>query len=194
MHRSPPAKVRWSVIWQSTHAVPSAGGGRAVLTDRATASGKYSGENTVGIVKTPTKSRFSLGLTPFLLARAKEMGCLASGPNDTAHTERRARTNVKRGNPRRGFPLDPLLRFNKHKRVPRSAERGGTYVRRRAKRISRRTPCIMSTSTPPQPLHSSRHSARAMAAALPPLRFISMCVYCPPCGYEKSPAGRALGV
>ncbi len=94
-----------------------------------------------------------------------------------------------------GFPpRTPFLIFNKHQEVPRSAERGGTYVRRRTKRISRRTPCIMSTSTPPQPLHSSRHSARAMAAALPPLRFISMCVYCPPCGYEKSPAGRALGV
>ena len=32
------------------------------------------------IKKTPTKGRFSLGQTPFLLARAKEMGCLAAGP------------------------------------------------------------------------------------------------------------------
>ena len=64
----------------------SAGGGRAILTGRATAHGKYSVENTVGIVKTPTKGRFSLGLTPFLLARAKEMGCLAVGPYATAHT------------------------------------------------------------------------------------------------------------
>ena len=94
MHRSPPAKVRWSVIWQSTHVVVSAGGGRAVLTGRATAYGKYSVENTVGIVKTPTKSRFSLGLTPFLLARAKEMGCLAAGLYDIAHTERHTRRNV----------------------------------------------------------------------------------------------------
>ena len=33
------------------------------------------------IKKIRTKGRFSLGLTPFLLARAKEMGCLAAGRN-----------------------------------------------------------------------------------------------------------------
>ena len=38
------------------------------------------------IKKIRTKGRFSLGLTPFLLARAKEMGCLAVGPYVTAHT------------------------------------------------------------------------------------------------------------
>ena len=38
------------------------------------------------IKKIRTKGRFSLGLTPFLLARAKEMGCLAAGPYVTAHT------------------------------------------------------------------------------------------------------------
>ena len=38
------------------------------------------------IKKIRTKGRFSLGLTPFLLARAKEMGCLAAGPYHTAHT------------------------------------------------------------------------------------------------------------
>ena len=38
------------------------------------------------IKKIRTKCRFSLGLTPFLLARAKEMGCLAAGPHVTAHT------------------------------------------------------------------------------------------------------------
>ena len=48
------------------------------------------------IKKIRTKGRFSLGLTPFLLARAKEMGCLAVGPYHTAHTERRTRRNVKK--------------------------------------------------------------------------------------------------
>ena len=38
------------------------------------------------IKKIRTKGRFSLGQTPFLLARAKEMGCLAAGPYATAHT------------------------------------------------------------------------------------------------------------
>ena len=31
---------------------------------------------------------------------------------------------IKGGTPGEGSPLNPLLRFNKHKRVPRSAERG----------------------------------------------------------------------
>ena len=48
------------------------------------------------IKKTRTKGRFSLGQTPFLLARAKEMGCLAVGPYHTAHTERRTRKSVKK--------------------------------------------------------------------------------------------------
>ena len=47
------------------------------------------------------------------------------GPTTTsqrigAHAE----TKRKGGTPGEGSPLDPLLRFNKHKRVPRSAERG----------------------------------------------------------------------
>ena len=48
------------------------------------------------IKKTRTKGRFSLGLTPFLLARSKEMGCLAAGPYHTAYTERRTRKSAKK--------------------------------------------------------------------------------------------------
>ena len=42
-------------------------------------------------------------------------------PNKTAHTQKR---KEKGGTPGEGSPLNPLLRFNKHKRVPRYAERG----------------------------------------------------------------------
>ena len=61
------------------------------------------------IKKIRTKGRFSLGLTPFLLARAKEMGCLAAGPYHTAYTERRTRTSVKKKGepPARVPPLTP---------------------------------------------------------------------------------------
>ena len=47
------------------------------------------------IVKTSTKSRFSLGLTPFLLARAKEMGCLAAGRSVKRPAQRRTRASEK---------------------------------------------------------------------------------------------------
>ena len=76
------------------------------------------------IVKIRTK-RFSLTARHRFFWQDKRNGVeRAAGPYATAHTQRRTRTNVKRGNPRRGFPLDPLLRFCEHRGVPRSAERG----------------------------------------------------------------------
>ena len=71
------------------------------------------------------KALFFGGSTPFLWASTKEMGSNGRAgqrppPNVSAHTHKR---KEKGGTPGEGSPLDPLLRFNKHKGVPRSAER-----------------------------------------------------------------------
>ena len=73
------------------------------------------------------KALFFGGSTPFLWASTKEMGSKGRTghrppPNVSAHTYK-AKIR-KGGTPGEGSPLDPLLRFMKHKRVPRSAERG----------------------------------------------------------------------
>ena len=73
-----------------------------------------------------SKALFFGGSTPFLWASTKEMGSKGRArqrklPNVTAHTYK---AKKKGGTPGEGSPLDPLLRFNKHKGVPRSAERG----------------------------------------------------------------------
>ena len=72
------------------------------------------------------KALFFGGSTPFLWASTKEMGSNGrtgqrKPPKETAHTHK---SKEKGGTPGEGSPLDPLLRSNKHKRVPRSAERG----------------------------------------------------------------------
>ena len=74
------------------------------------------------------KALFFGGSTPFLWASIKEMGSKGRTshrppPNVSAHTHN-PKEQIKGGTPGEGSPLDPLLRFNKHKRVPRSAERG----------------------------------------------------------------------
>ena len=73
------------------------------------------------------KALFFGGSTPFLWASTKEMGSNGRTshrppPSVTAHTYNAKK--IKGGTPGEGSPLDPLLRLNKHKRVPRSAERG----------------------------------------------------------------------
>ena len=73
------------------------------------------------------KALFFGGSTPFLWASTKEMGSNGrtrqrQPPKVSAHTQNAKK--IKGGTPGEGSPLDPLLRFNKHKRVPRSAERG----------------------------------------------------------------------
>ena len=76
------------------------------------------------IVKIRTR-RFSLTARRRFFWQDKRNGVeKAVGRNVKRQTERRTRRNVMRGNPRRGFPLDPLLRFCEHREVPRSAERG----------------------------------------------------------------------
>ncbi len=73
------------------------------------------------------KKRFSLAARHRFFGQApKKWGRIAGQANDHHPTYRRTRTSVKKegGTPGEGSPLDPLLRFNKHKRVPRSAERG----------------------------------------------------------------------
>ena len=74
------------------------------------------------------KALFFGGSTPFLWASTKEMGSKGRTgqrppPNVSAHTHN-PKEQIKRGTPGEGSPLDPLLRFNKHKRVPPAAERG----------------------------------------------------------------------
>ena len=74
------------------------------------------------------KKRFSLAARHRFFGQApKKWGRMAGQANDHHPTYRRTRTKRKKregGTPGEGSPLDPLLRFMKHKRVPRSAERG----------------------------------------------------------------------
>ena len=73
------------------------------------------------------KKRFSLAARHRFFGQApKKWGRKAGQGNDYLPTYRRTRTNVKKkgGTPGGGSPLDPLLRVNNHKGVPRSAERG----------------------------------------------------------------------
>ena len=73
------------------------------------------------------KKRLSLAARHRFFGQApKKWGRIAGQVIDPLPTYRRTRTNPKKkgGTPGEGSPLDPLLRSNKHKRVPRSAERG----------------------------------------------------------------------
>ena len=75
------------------------------------------------------KSAFLWGSTPFLCARAKKWGGIGSRghntpPRKTAHTYKGKEKKRKGGTPGEGSPLDPLLRFNKHKGVPPAAAGG----------------------------------------------------------------------
>ena len=72
------------------------------------------------------KKRFSLAARHRFFGQApKKWGRIAGQAINHRPTYRRTRTTRRKGGtPGEGSPLDPLLRSNKHKRVPRSAERG----------------------------------------------------------------------
>ena len=73
------------------------------------------------------KRRFSLAARHRFFGQApKKWGRKAGQANDPLPPYRRTRTSQKKKGetPGEGSPLDPLLRFLKHKGVPRSAERG----------------------------------------------------------------------
>ena len=77
---------------------------------------------------TGVKKRFSLAARHRFFGQApKKWGRMAGQANARLPIKRRTRTmrrKEKGGTPGEGSPLDPLLRFMKHKRIPRSAERG----------------------------------------------------------------------
>ena len=97
------------LVWQSTYAVPSAGGGRAVLTGRATVYGKYNITCAPLSKRLPPKPLF-FGANPVSFGKGKRNGVSCSRayrkhPYVEAHTYKRK----ERGKPLdRVSPSDPL--------------------------------------------------------------------------------------
>ena len=71
--------VKWSVIWQSTQLVVSAGGGRAILTGRATASDKYNIKCGPLSKRYAPKAAFLWGKPRFFWQGQKKWGVLQQG-------------------------------------------------------------------------------------------------------------------
>ena len=100
---------------------PTPAPSRAKMTPVHRGSSAHANGGATGVER-----RFSLAARHRFFGQApKKWGRKAGQAIDHLPTYRRTRTRVKKGGtPGEGSPLDPLLRFMKHKGVPRSAERG----------------------------------------------------------------------
>ncbi len=106
---------------RSTHQAPAQS--RAKMSNDNRGSSAHANGGASGV-----KRRFSLAARHRFFGQApKKWGRIAGRGSDYLPKYRRTRTKRRKekgGTPGEGSPLDPLLRSNKHKRVPRSAERG----------------------------------------------------------------------